>query len=135
VGTLEETIALLLAAAGVSSLAGTRVYPVSLPQGVTYPAATVYQASATPIYDDDGEAGLREERITVDCWGLTYAAAKTLARAVTETLSAYTGTPPGGSVPIAFASLEDERDDREGGGNSATYPFRTSLDFILWSKQ
>jgi hypothetical protein len=135
VGVIEELISLLLGAGAVSSLASTRIYPGALPQSVAYPAAAVSQVSRVPVYDDDGASGLTEERYTVDCWGLTYTAAKGLARAVVATLSAYAGTPAGGSVELCFVTLEDERDDREAGGNSAEYPFRTSLDFIVWSKQ
>ena len=132
---IEELIALLLGATAVTDQAGRRVFPVSLPQGRTLPAATIYQVSSQPMYDDDGASGLTEDRYTVDCWGATYTAAKTLAAAVKATLSAYAGTPPGGSIALAFITLEDERDDRESGGDAESYPFRTSLDFIVTSQQ
>ena len=127
----EAIIGHLLDTMGVSALVSNRVYPLSLPQGRTLPAMTVQRVSGAPLYADDGEAGLVNPRVQVDCWGATYAAAKLSARAAVTALSAYVGDM--GGVEVQYVLLEDERDmPRESGANAAEYVFRVSLDFIVW---
>ncbi len=125
-------IGILTAAAGVSAIVGTRVYPQSRPQGSLYPSLTCTRISGGPLYDDDGEVGLENARIQVDCWAEDYGAAKDLARAVRGVLSAFEGVA--GSVDFRYIMLDDERDLRESGGNVAEYPFRTVLDFNVWTR-
>lgn len=125
----EAIIAKLLATAGVAALVGTRVYPGAVPQGATLPAAVCNLISAAPSYSDDGEDGIREDRLQIDCWGSTYSQAKTAARAVVDALSAFGGTA--GGVRFRYIVLDREQDLQEAGANAAAYPFRTSLDFLI----
>jgi hypothetical protein len=127
----EEIIAKLLATSGVSLLVAARVYPVSRPQGSALPAITLGRISGAPLYADDGETGLETSRVQIDCWGATYTSAKTVARAVVASLSAFVGSSCG--VDFKYVLLDAERDIRESGANSEEYPFRTSLDFIVWN--
>jgi hypothetical protein len=110
-----------------------RVFPGSRPQGSALPAAVLNRISGGPLYADDGEVGLEQARIQIDCWAETYTAAKRLARAVTACLSAFEGTV--GTTAFEFIELENERDLREGGSDSASYPFRTALDFIVLARR
>jgi hypothetical protein len=80
-------------------------------------------------YSDDGEDGIEEARIQLDCWGTTYSSAKTVARAVKTALSAFDGIVSG--VRFRYITLGLEHDIQETGANSASYPFRTSLDFVV----
>lgn len=127
----EAFIQHLLAASGVTSLAVNRIFPLSRLQGSAYPAVTVQRASGAPLYADDGDVGLQNVRMQVDCWGTTYASAKLLGRAVTAALSGFDGTQSG--VEFQFVTLENEQDIREPGANAAEYLFRVSLDFQVWS--
>lgn len=129
----EAIIARLLADAGVAAIASTRVFPGVRPQGSELPAIVLNRISGGPLYADDGEVGLQQARIQVDCWALTYTAAKKLARAVTASLSAFDGTA--GTTAFEFIELDIERDLQEGGSDAATYPFRTSLDFLCLAKR
>jgi len=71
--------------------------------------------------------GPHEGRVQVDCYGMTYSAAKNAGKAVVAALNAYRG---GGFLFISHAST---RDSREGGTNEAERPYRTGLDFnITW---
>ena len=97
------------------------------------PAVVLTRISGGPLYADDGEVGLEQARIQVDCWAETYAAAKLLARAVAACLSAFEGTV--GATVFQFIELDIEQDLREGGGNAAAYPFRTALDFLVWAER
>lgn len=129
----EALIAHLLADAGVTALVGARVFPGSLPQKLDMPALVFTRVDGAPLYADDGEVGLEDPRIQIDCWGLTYTAAKLLARAVVERLSAFDGTV--GATTFQYIMLDAERDFREGGSNNAEYLYRTSLDFTVWNER
>lgn len=128
----ENLISLLLSDSGLSALVSSRIHPGSLPQGATLPAIVMNRISGAPQYSDEGETGLNEARVQLDCWADTYSQAKLVARAVIARLSAFSGTV--GTTEFANIMLDDERDLREGGGNAAEYPFRTSLDFSVWTQ-
>lgn len=120
----------MLATAGVTALVASRVYCGSRPQGGTVPDIVINRISGAPIYTDDGESGLTNARIQIDCYGATYAAAKGVARAVQVSLSDFLGTS-GGTI-FERITLDSERDFREGGSNTSEYLFSTQMDFIIW---
>jgi hypothetical protein len=131
---MEEAIIIrLLADGGVAAIVATRVFPGSRPQGSELPALVLNRISGGPLYADDGEVGLEQGRIQIDCWAATYTEAKLLARAVTASLSAFDGTV--GTTVFEFIELENERDLREGGAGSSDYPFRTALDFMVLARR
>jgi hypothetical protein len=128
---MEEAIRTrLLATSGVTALVSQRVYCGSRPQGGALPDIIINRISGAPIYTDDGESGLAEARLELECWGTTYASAKNPARAVIVSLSAFFGTV--GGTTFQYILLDAERDLREGGGNADEYLFRTQLDFRIW---
>ena len=120
----------LLATAGVTALVSQRVYGGSRPQGGALPDIVIHRVSGAPVYTDDGNSGLSSARIQVDCYGATYAAAKGVAAAVFDSLSAFVGTS--GGVTFQNVLLEAERDFREGGSNASEYLFSTQMDFEVW---
>jgi hypothetical protein len=126
----EALIAKLLGDSGVSALAGNRIYPVARPQGSLLPAIVLATVSNVPVYTNDGEAGIAEARVQIDCWGATYGSVKAASRAVTASLSAFFGTVDG--TVFQYVLLDGERDSRESGSNVAEYLFRTQLDFRVW---
>jgi hypothetical protein len=126
----QAIIARLLADSGVATIAGTRVFPGSRPQASALPAVVFNVVSGAPVYTDDGEAGIAENRVQIDCWGETYTAAKQLAGAVKESLSAFVGEVAG--VTFQNVLLITERDRRESGSNAPEYLFRTMLEFTVW---
>jgi hypothetical protein len=129
----EGLIQRLLSDGGLAALVGSRVHAGSRPQGSALPAVVLHRIGGGPLYADDGEAGLDEARVQIDCWGASYGDAKMVARAVTARLSAFTGAA--GGVMFRYVMLDAERDLREGGANAAEYLFRTSLDFIVWTER
>lgn len=129
----ESFIARLLADGPVAAIVGTRIYPGARPQGSALPAIVINNISGSPVYDDQGEAGLFSARMQVDSWGLTYSAAKLLARAVKNCLSGFVGTQ--GAIDFRNVLVEVERDLRETGSNEAQYEFRTGIDFIVWFRE
>lgn len=128
---MEEAIrSRLLATSGVTSLVGSRVYWGSRPQGGTLPDIIIRNISGAPIYTDDGESGLAEARLEIDCYGETFGNAKSVARAVIVSLSAFFGQV--GGVTFQYILLDSERDFRDAGINADEYLFRTNMDFIVW---
>ena len=125
----EALIAKLLTDSGVAALVGTRIHPGVRPQGTALPTIVFNMISANPSYSDDGEDGIAEARIQLDCWGATYTDAKKTARAVKTALSGFGGTV--NSVRFRYIALDLEHDMQETGADAASYPFRTSLDFII----
>lgn len=126
----QAIIARLLGTSGVTSIAGERIFPGARPQASALPAVVFNVVSGAPVYTDDGEAGLAENRIQLDCWAETYTAAKQLSAAVKASLSAFVGASAG--VNFQNILLITERDRREGGSNAPEYLFRTMLEFTVW---
>ena len=129
----KAVTAILLADAGIAGVVAQRVYPNGFPQGAVRPAIAVSTAASEPYYDDAGEAGLDRARFQIDCQASTFGAAKDLAAAVRAALSAYTGDIAGYGVQLA--TLEDERDFREGGANAAEYLHTVQMDFTVWAAE
>jgi hypothetical protein len=127
----EALLAHLLASPDVSAQVGTRVYAGDRPQGSGLPAITIARISGGPEYADEGEIGLDNPRVQIDCWALTYTAAKRAARAVRAALSGLDAEV--GGVRFHLATLETERDDRERGSNAAEYQYRVSQDWLIWN--
>jgi hypothetical protein len=69
----EAIISRLLGDSSIAALAGSRIYPASRAQGADLPTIAIQRISGGPLYADDGEVGLQEARVQVDCWGDTYA--------------------------------------------------------------
>lgn len=125
-------IQLLLADGSVSAIVGNNVWPGSKPQASGFPAITVNWVEGNPIYTNDGDSGLANVRLELDCWGDTYTEAKDLAAVVKTLLSGFQGTNSG--VVIENTLVESERDFREGGSNADEYLFRTNLDLTVWHR-
>lgn len=127
---MEEAIrALLLASSGVVSLCGDRIDFGANTQGAGYPRIVLWVIGDAEGHTLEGPDGLSVGRVQVDCYGVTYGAAKQVSRAVRALLDGYSG----GEFQGVF--LAGTRDTREGGSNEAERPFRTSLDFITHFNQ
>lgn len=129
---IEDALrARLLADADVAALVATRVYPLKLPQGATFPAV-VYQRISTT---SDGVAmespvGPVRSRVQVTAWGVTFSATRQLAEAVMHALHGWSGTAAGESVQLA--RLVNWLDDYEPGPPER---FRVIADFYVFSME
>jgi len=108
----------------VTRLVGQRISWGAQPQGLGAPYIVLQRISGAEGYTTSTRDGLEQARVQVDCWGATYAEAKTVSRAVVEALSGYSG---GNFYGIFHAG---SRDMREGGTNEAERLFRVSMDFM-----
>lgn len=78
----------LSTAAAISSLVGTRVYPVVLPTDPTLPAL-VYLFVGGMGQPSFSTRGMQKARVEINCWGSSYSSAATLREAVIQTLAGY----------------------------------------------
>ena len=129
---LEAGIQQLLAAnGGVQAVIGTRIYPVLVPEDVTYPCASFQVISDVPEYLLDGTQGIGTTRIQVDTWSggasnATYAAAKAAQVAIRAVLETFRGALPDGTqiagIFVANALDTFEQDARA---------YRTTTDYMV----
>ena len=77
----------LSAAAGVTALVGTRIYPnFQAAADTAKPYVTMQRVGQTPVNDLDGEDALQNPRVQIDCWGTTALSARAVADAVRAAL-------------------------------------------------
>lgn len=114
----------LAADAGVSALVSDRIYPVLLPQTPTYPAISTQLISNSP---QQGSTTVREARYQVNCWAVTYPAAKSLATAVKAALEEYTATATAPRIKMSL--VVNERDDYD----SETGVYRVIVEVIFFT--
>jgi len=111
--SLEAAIFDILAeTAAVTALVGgsrtPRISPIHRAQGKAVPAIIYQQISSDDEVTCDGHIGPREDRVQVNCWAATPAAARSLAEVVRTALSAASGSH--GSVTVRYCSIADEGD-------------------------
>lgn len=125
---MEEALITLLAGNGtLTGLVGDRLSWGSREQGAALPAVTINAISGGPIYSDEGEVGLDDIRVQIDCWASTLTSAKAVGRAVRAVISGFH------DATFRYVTLDAIRDMREGGTNQADYEYRVSMDFIILS--
>lgn len=119
---LEASIFTALSgASGVSTIVGSRVYPLVIPQGAALPAVTYTRISGPLEMSLSGGAGLESVRVQIDAWSTTYASAKSLAAAIRAAMLAAT------AFKVASVSDRDLFEDE-------TSVFRVSADFTVWHR-
>lgn len=78
---------ILIANEAVGALISKRVYVGILPQKPTYPALTIQPITHNPDNDLAGPGDMQWDRLQIDAWGNTYAAAAELYKAVIDALN------------------------------------------------
>jgi hypothetical protein len=119
----------LLADATLTTLVGTRMYPLKLPQAPTMPAIIYTWISGARVHSTDGPSGLSNPRVQFDCWAQTYLEAEALLEALRKRLDGFQGTA--GSSWIQAVFFETERD----GYDDDTELYRRSADFFVWYEE
>jgi hypothetical protein len=126
----EALIAYLLADAGVSSAVSSRVYWNTIPQGSKMPAIVMTMVFDGPVYESNGESGLVEGRVQFDCYGNTYASAKSASRAIRNALSGKRFTQD--TIKFNSCFLNSETDNFDSLNDGADKRHRVVLDMTLW---
>lgn len=117
----------LVADAGVASLAADRVYTEVLPQSPAVPAVVFTEVSGDEDLALDGPTGARARRLQVDSWANTRAEATSLGLAVRSVLAGHDGAAEGLVVESVFLVTERWDFDAE------TALYRTSQDYEVWT--
>jgi hypothetical protein len=129
----EAFLAFLMGSgSGVPALVGARATWGLNDQATGEPRIALQLISGAPEYADDGEAGIGESRVQVDCYGPTQAAAVAVARAVKARVSGAAVTQSG--VEFQAIYIDSERDDVDvyDGGRRV---HEVSIDLIIWHKE
>lgn len=92
----------------VSTLVGTRIYPLRAPQDPTYPFITYNQSAEVRGHTMDAKV-TTNAAMQIHCWAKSYSGAVALADAVTSVLDTYVGTMA--SAEKVSAALQQGRID------------------------
>jgi len=120
----EEDLFVFLSGAGTS--AGSRVYPLNLPQGGTLPAIRYFLVSDPSMVTHSGRSKTRNPRYQMDCYGATYLDAKRLAMQVITLLDGYSGTMGSAQCQAGFQENQVDNFDPETGR------YWVSVDVVMW---
>jgi len=126
---MEALNSRLNAVTAVTNLVSTRIYPVRLPQDVTYPAVRVITVDAQRESALDADMGLVHTRIQVDAYATTYAVSQTLAAALRGALKRQAWTLD--AVEVCDALLENVQDDYEDEAKA----YRVRQDFVFMYRE
>lgn len=115
--------------AGLSALVGLRIYPLFLPQNVTYPAVVITEIDLTPKHAMGADVSLYEVRFQFSCWGDTKSSVDSVKAQVISALRDYSGTMGGaGGVVVQRIFYESETEIYE----PESLKFHIPIDFIIW---
>lgn len=106
--------------AGLSTLVGSKVFALVIPQGTKLPCITFQRIGGMPANTLSGHSGLEEIDLQIDVWARDYDEAKAIAKAVRAAM------PPSG--PRFSAHLIEDQDLYEDGTNY----FRVSMEYKVW---
>lgn len=127
-GTVVRT--LLLGDATVTGYVATRVFPLTLPQKVTFPAITYQRISRLDVGSLEGPSALARARVQVDVWAKTYDQAAAVGAAVRRRLNGYRG-PVAGQEDVQGIRLETNRDEYD----AEALLYRHTADFYVWHEE
>ena len=119
----------MLADATLAGLVGTRIYWTRRPQAAGLPVVILQTISDIPAYKLDGETNFAEARVQVDCYALTYASARAVARAVSASLGGFSGTV--GTTAFQGVFRTSDRDLQEPGEAPDDRLYRVMLEFMV----
>lgn len=121
----------LLEDAAITSLVDRRISWAIRPQSQTVPDIVLFTVDGRPEYDDEGDAGISQARIQVDCRGSSWLTARQVSDAVKTRMRIEFST---GGVEFQSVSCEDEQDSFERDAADVGL-FRVRLDFLILYKE
>lgn len=104
----------LLGSAPIAAAAGTRIYPIKLPQGTTGASIVYNRVSGGGDYHFQGLSGFAKHRFQIDAWAPTAQAATDLADLVRDRIDGYRGDMGADSPPVVTVQgvfMVDQRED------------------------
>lgn len=122
----QAIYSMLIANSGVSSLVGTRVFPVAPPQGDIGPSVVYHRITEIADYNMQSDSGLLLSRFQIDAWADRADLATQLGAAVFDCLSGFRGIQ--GTIEIQAIFMVSARDDYD----SLAKMHRMSRDYEIW---
>ena len=119
--------------AAVNAVTGNRIYPIRLPQNVTFPAIAYTRISGQRVHVMGAISGVASPRIQIICWAETYGAAKDLAEIVRLVLDNYSGAM-GGTTVIA-SLIDDDADMEDAAPNTGRKLYGVRTDYEIWHRE
>ena len=116
----EQIFAAISGDPDVIDIAGTRIYPVRLPENVNVPAAVYQMSLDTSINSLNGDSGLDIQRLEVRAWAKDYSTAHKLAAAIRTALINTAG----------FKIVTDFQDDDQ---DYETLNYSVVTQYSIWS--
>jgi hypothetical protein len=114
---------------GLASLVSARVYPLAMPQNVTYPAITYQRVSTVRISAMGGDTGDVRARFQFDVYGATYASVRAVADQARLALQRW-NTTTGATICDIF--LQNDLDMHDNDPSESTVRlFRVMMDFLV----
>lgn len=124
---IEQALLTALAAdATLTAIVGTRIYPVTAPQGTAAAYVTYEKVTGNPHHDHGGSGNLRWARLSYMCHATTYSQAKAMADAMRNVLDGYRGTLD----DVRIGSILSE-EDADIGLDDVTRMQLVAVDFMV----
>jgi hypothetical protein len=119
----------LLGDAAITTVVGTRVFPIKIPQGVTAASIVYTRISGDGDYTMQGPSGFVSPRIQIDAWAGSADAAANLANLVKDRLDGYRGVmgSGGGAITVHGVFIADQREDYD----DAAQLHRSGRDYFI----
>ena len=114
----EQGLFSVLSGASPQTAAGDRIYP-RLPQDVTFPAILYSRLMTDRNQSIDGNVGVTEVMVSIDCIAESYSQAKAMADQVRTILHGYRGA--WSTLVCRHTKLDNETDDYEQDGDRVTH--------------
>lgn len=119
----DDLFAALSANTALAAIVATRIYPIILKEGSTFPALTYQRISSPAEHSLQGRSGLSTVRLQITCWADSFSAVASLKAAVREAIHSIH------SAAIQHVGrLLDERQTFE----QDPKLYRVDLDFEVW---
>lgn len=110
--------------------AGGRIYPNSLPQGVTLPACRYFRVTNPGDHSHSGASSLKRPRFQIDCYANLYLDAVKLATQIETNLDGFRGAMGAYEVQASFME-EAGKDDFD----PETGRHKVSVDVVIWHRR
>jgi hypothetical protein len=132
--TIEERLQAFLAGRpDVSALVSTRIHPVKLEQGTTYPALSFFRVNPVPLntLDSNSPQNVQGTTVQISAWSTDYYEAHRVAETVRRELHSFSGNMAG--MEVGQVTFEG---GREGYDDEAQEPgvHQVSNDYTIWWK-
>jgi len=128
----EQLVAILLANVALDALVDGRIFWAKMEPDETLPRIVMNVISSVTDYHMTGPSGLKSTRVQIDCYGLTYASAKAVSRAVETVISGYQGVS--GTVKFDGIFKIQERDAVNEDATPSDW-FGVSVDYEIFHKE